>query len=228
MPEKNGSVIQLPIRSLLGFYDEAPKSIRGHVSAVTGVIGENLGIGLLLDFFRRNNLSAEVLEDRVTQKTKSGKRLDKWVKVKSGKKIVHYQVEIKNWSAYAIGGRRLAVNATTAQVRAHKIERWTKEWDGNTFIKEQVRKVLTPMASPIDAVFVEPLVCYWDNMHPKGKDDAWFSIPVPSGKFPRVWVFSMSAHLRNLMNSGDEMIEIHAPDMHTRLTILNKLLGLSK
>lgn len=225
MPEKDPSTIQLPIRSLLEFYDEAPELTRGHVSAVTGVIGESLGVGLLLDFFTRNKLKVVVLDDRVTQKTRSGNRLDKWIKVTSGKKIVHYQVEIKNWAASAIGGRRLAINATSAQIRAHKIERWSKEWDGSTFIKEQVRKVLTPMVSPMDALYVEPLACYWDNMHPKGKDDPWFSVPVPSGKFPRVWVFSMSAHLRNLLRSGESIVAIDAPAIQARIQLLKALIS---
>ena len=68
-------------------------------------------------------------------------------------------------------------------------------------IKEQVRKVLTPMKPPVEGVQVEPLVCFWDAMHPTGETDVLFSIPLDSGKFTRVWVFSMSAHLRNFQNT---------------------------
>ena len=117
----------------------------------------------------------------------------------------------------------MPVDANNAQVRAHKIERWSKEWNGKGFIKEGVRKVLIPMKPPEIGKQVEPLVCYWDAMHPKGKSNALFSIPLRSGTFKRVWIFSMSAHLRNLLRSGESMVFINAPSITARMKWLNIL-----
>jgi hypothetical protein len=37
------SIIRLPIRALLEFYDEAPDYARGHATALNAVLGEELG-----------------------------------------------------------------------------------------------------------------------------------------------------------------------------------------
>jgi hypothetical protein len=222
------SQIQLPIRLLLEFFDEAPEYARGHANAIVAVLGEELGAGLLVDYFCHKGLNAESLGIPCTQGTKAGKRLDRWIRITKGGKITYFQVEIKNWSATAIGGRRLAIDASKSQLREHKMERWSKEWNGNGFVKEAVRKVLTPMKPPVINATVEPLACFWDAMHPAGKSDALFSIPVPVGNFPHVWIFSMSAYLRNLFQTGQEFISIDAPAAKARLDVLNKLLNNSE
>ncbi len=219
------SIIRLPISLLLEFFDEAPDYGKGHATAITAVLGEELGAGLLVDHFRGKNMKAEVLGLPCTQGTTSGKRLDRWIRVTKGRQTVYYQVEIKNWSATAIGGRRIAINASSSQLREHKRERWSKEWSGQLFIKEAVQKVLTPMKPPVIGAEVEPLVCFWDAMHPTGKAEAIFSIPVNGGRFPRVWIFSMSAYLRTLLKAGQEFVEIDAPAAKARLRLLNRLLN---
>src|SRR6266487_3479632 len=121
------SKVRLPIRLLLEFFDEAPDYAKGHANAIVAILGEELGAGLLIDYFRGKNLETEVLGIRCTQGTTSGKRLDRWVRVIKGRQTTYYQVEIKNWSATAIGGRRIGINASKSQLREHKIERWSKE-----------------------------------------------------------------------------------------------------
>jgi hypothetical protein len=217
--------IRLPIRSLLEFYDDPDKAARGHVTAITSIVGEDLGAGLLIDYYFRQGLEVKVLNGNVTQGTNKGNRLDRWVVVTRGKRLIYYQVEIKNWGAHAIGGRRLAVNASASVLRKHKIERWSKEWGGNGFIKEGVQKVLTPMSPPEEGALVEPLVCFWDAMHPTGAATPLFSVPLHSRPFARVWVFSMSSYLRNLLKSGEQFVEIDAPAIKARLRFLKELVG---
>lgn len=219
------SQIHLPIRSLLEFFDEAPDYARGHATAITAVLGEELGAGLLVDYFRGKGVTAEVLGLTCTQGTTSGRRLDRWVRVAKGRHTTYFQVEIKNWSATAIGGRRIAINATNSQLRDHKIERWSREWNGEGFIKQAVQKVLTPMKPPVIDATVEPLVCFWDAMHPIGKKEPLFSIPVSLGRFPRVWIFSMSAYLRNLFQAKQDYVSIDAPAAKARLQLLKGLLN---
>lgn len=219
------SQIHLPIKPLLEFFDEAPEYVRGHVTAVNAVLGVELGTGLLVDYFHGKEIKAEVLDSPCTQGKASGKKLDRWVKVTRGRQTIYYQVEVKNWSAMAAGGKRIAVDAGKTELRKHKIERWSREWNDQGFIKESVQKVLTPMKPPVLGVNVEPLVCYWDAMHPTGKVDAFFSVPVHKGKFIRVSIFSMSAHLRNLCEAGQEYVNIDAPVAKARLQLLKSLIG---
>ena len=116
------------------------------------------------------------------------------------------------------------MDANDEQVREHKKERWSREWDGTGFIKDAVKKVLIPMKRPDNAKNVEPLICFWDAMHPKGADDALFSISLINQYFKRVWVFSMSAHLRNLLKEGVTTVKINAPDVEARMDWLKKIL----
>lgn len=217
--------IRLPIRNLLTFYDAPNKGVGGHVSAITGVIGEDLGAGLLIDYFRRRGIQAEVIGSRVTQGTNIGKRLDRWILVTKRNRSICYQVEIKNWGASAIGGRRIELDASAATLRRHKIERWGREWNGKDFIKEGVKKVLTLMRSPISGISVEPMVIFWDAMHPTGANTPLFSVQLISKVFSRVWIFSMSSYLRKLFKAGVREIEFEAPAIKARMQMLKELLG---
>lgn len=165
----------------------------------------------------------EVLPGPCSQGTKKGKRLDRWLHVTHNGRAVYYQVEIKNWSAHAIGGRILKIDASHEEVSEHKKERWSKEWDETGFRKPAVGKVLIPMKPPVPDCTVEPLACYWDAMHPDGEGEPLFAVPVPDSHFSRVWVFSMSAYLRELYASGIAQVYIEMPDTAIRMDWLGRL-----
>jgi hypothetical protein len=78
------------------------------------------------------------------------------------------------------------------------------------------------MAKPLDLP-VEPLVCFWDAMHPNGLDDPMFEVPLQGTSFPRARIFSMSAYLRLL---GVETIDLELPGTERRLEWLHRLLGI--
>lgn len=217
--------VSIPIKLLLQFFDEVPIGSQRHATAVTAVAGEELGIGLLLDYFRGCGFSADGLNMICTPGTRSGKRLDKWVKVGRGQRTTYYQVEVKNWSAHAIGGRRLLIDVSDTELKAHKIERWSREWGQEGFLKDAVRKVLEPMRPPVEKAQIEPLVCFWDAMHPTGAVEALFRVRAPLGKFPYVSIFSMSSYLRELYKGGRARIRIEAPETIARLNWLVKLFG---
>ena len=104
-------------------------------------------------------------------------------------------------------------------MRRHKIERWKAEWDGRTFKKVQARKVLHEMHPPIELP-VEPAICYWDAMHPSGLGDPLFRVPVKKQTFDCVWVFSVSAYLRNLTVAE---IELPMPNAERRVDLIRSI-----
>lgn len=218
-----GSFLELDIIAALRFFDGAVPGSRGHATAIVAVAGEEMGIGLLASYFRQQGATPEVLPGPITQGTRKGVRLDRWLRVTRNREVTYYQTEIKNWSAHAIGGRPLGVEATPAELTDYKIERWNREWDGRTFRKRQVLKVLTPMRPPTHNAHVEPMVCYWDAMHPSGAPEPLFSIPLHDQHFSRVWVFSMSAFLWQALDSGIVTLRLEMPDTMRRLEWFHKL-----
>lgn len=215
------AAVRVDVRELLAFFDEEAKGSVGHASAIVGMAGEDLGAALLADYFRSQGIVAEVLPDRCTQGTKKGRRLDRWILARAPAGETLYQVEIKNWSAHAIGGKKLAVSASPPVLREYKIERWSKEWTGTTFPKESVRKVLTPMRSPRPSLPVEPLVCFWTALHPDGAESPFFSVALTDhAQFKRVSIFSMSSYLRTL---GTVSITLPMPELAIRRDWLARL-----
>lgn len=212
---------------LIKFFDEAAPSSKYHATSVVAVAGEDLGAGLLLHYFHRNKITAEVLPLVCTQGTRSGVRLDRWILAIQNGKRTFYQTEIKNWSAHAIGGKRLKITASTHDVEMHKIERWEREWDGSTFRKSGARKVLTPMKAPEQDCIVQPLICYWDAIHPKSNKEPLFSVAIQHQYFSDVWVFSMSSYCRNLLSSNIRHISLDMPNSVQRIKWLVTLFSVS-
>lgn len=213
--------VNVDVRELLAFFDEEPKESAGHASAIVSVAGEDLGAALLTDYFRSQGIVAEILRDRCTQGTRKGCRLDRWILAHAPAGKTLYQVEIKNWSAHAIGGRKLALSASPSELREYKIERWSREWTGTTFPKDSVRKVLTPMRSPRPSLPVEPLVCFWTALHPEGAESPFFSVPLTGhAHFNRVSIFSMSSYLRSLQTVS---ITLPMPELASRRDWLARL-----
>ena len=66
--------MKLNVKELLDFFDDP--MIRGHASAVVGMLGEDLNASAYKHF--RNN-EIEILDDSVLPGTNKGKRLDRWI-----------------------------------------------------------------------------------------------------------------------------------------------------
>lgn len=86
------SVVYANRIGLLKFFDEKPPRSEKHATSIVAIAGEDLGLGLLVDYLRRRAVQASVVSYRCTPGTKSGRRLDAWVEADA----VLYQVEIKN------------------------------------------------------------------------------------------------------------------------------------
>jgi hypothetical protein len=98
-------------------------------------------------------------------------------------------------------------------------------WDqsSGTFSPPTLKKVLEQMRPPEACDLHQPLVCYWSAMHPTGDDEPFFSQPTPSRWCAMVWVFSMSAYLRNLRAAGERRVAIEMPQANARMKWLQQL-----
>ncbi len=209
--------VEVQPRKLLEFFDEAPPLSRKHATAVVSVGGEELGIALILHYLERRGIHASVIGDRCTPGTKTGVRLDAWIEAPGPSAATLYQVEVKNWSAHAIGGQILPVDAPPRMIAAYAQDRWKQVWDGHHFADPSVAKVLHPMKSPRGGGQVEPLICFWWALHPT---DPLFSVDLQGETFPRVWVFSMSLYLRQCTENA---ILLRMPKTCRRLQWLSEL-----
>lgn len=217
----SSSYLILDVKATLRFFDEAPSESDHHASGVVGVLGEELGAALLVRYLKNVYGEAMIVSKAVNTGKQRGPRLDQWVAVESRGRTTLFQVEIKNWSAHSIGGKKLLINASRKVLRAHRKERWNHYWDGRRFRSKKAQKVLRPMVPPED-VRVEPLICFWDAVHPKGADAPLFRVPLKRRRFKRLWVFSMSSYLRGLRS---KQIRLHMPEAVDRLNWLRQLVS---
>ena len=91
------------VEAVLRFFDERPLGSPGHATAIVAVAGEDLGVGLLCHYLNARQLRAEALQGPCTTGKKVGSRLDRWLWVSGPGSKTLCQVEVKNWSAHAIG-----------------------------------------------------------------------------------------------------------------------------
>ena len=217
---------KLNLRELLNFFDCKVSSSIGHASAINGVIGEDLGVALLLKYFSDQKLNAIALDEPCTQKTKKGKRLDKWIVVTDAYSKIIYQVEIKNWNAHSFNSETVLDHSNEKYMREYRLRRWRKQFDSELKIPSQTecQKVLLPMQVPTPLRDHEhrTLLCFWDALHDEGKSDAMFEVSVNSDHFENLTVFSMSNYVYELLKQS-EVLEVELADAEARINWLNKL-----
>jgi len=86
--------------------EDAPGGIGAHVSAITGVIGEDLILGLLCKYWQDNGYNAQTVSYQC-RAAQGRKKLDAWVaRTGNGERNCLFQVEVKNWSFHSYGMRR--------------------------------------------------------------------------------------------------------------------------
>lgn len=206
----NLSLLKVNVKGLLAFFDEKVHGSEHHATPIVAVAGEDLGLGLLIHHMESIGHTVDSLCYKCSQRKVSGPRLDAWIKVRDSSGDVLYQVEVKNSSTHAIGGKdwKLPVNVTEQELADYKIRRWDNEWNKHGFSYNGLKKVLIKMIPPVHTQLpIRPLACIWLAVHPSGKTEPLFDVKIdePQRDFDRAWVFSMSSYLRSL---NSEWIEI--------------------
>lgn len=217
---------KLDLNHLLNFYDYKRPSEKGDASALNMVLGEELALALIKDYFLRSKSECNVLDLTCSTGAQKGYRLDAWIRVKSTEGNHHYQTEIKNWSAHSVGGKKAPSNASESELERFRKERWENVFSvENRKLKEtSAQKVLTRMQPADDSWHVRPLIIFWDPMHPEGKDAPFFKVDVQAPDFSHLWVFSMSTYVRQLKKQRRSHIEVEMPHTLRRLSLISSML----
>jgi hypothetical protein len=239
----SSATLCLDVQQVRQFFDEAPESSRRNASAIVGVMGEDLGIALLQRcLLERTGMKTEIVLKRngvpwtPTRGTTKGRRLDRWLlqsdAPSNGKRNL-YQVEVKNWSANSFGGKAIPCGSDSTFLENYRRRRWSVHWDDtqDCFRDQVAQKVLFRMSLPSiissESVDVEPIICFWEALHPEGKQAALFECrrsTAKSDEFSKVWVFSMSEYLRSLKEPD---IELEMTATAQRIEWLHRLFRLT-
>ena len=223
---------------LLKFFDEKHEGQKGDATGIVAIAGEGLNAACFQHYAVSKGATVEILPDTVGTGGKKGPRLDRWIKVKwpDGNKIL-YQAEIKNWSAFAIGGKTLPADATPQEIADYKQMRWKGRYNSKTrsLTQNETAKVLVRMKPParVDSPEwpVRPLLIFWEPLGHKKAGHHLFSVKARRAEsqypnFPEfsglneLWVFSVSSYLRSLT---DETICLPMPNAARRLRTMNRM-----
>ena len=220
------------VRETIKFFDEIPSYSEKQATSVVSVTGEDLAAGCFQRYLeKKEGATVCIRSESVTTGKRKGPRLDRWIVVDwpDGSQVT-FQTEIKNWSAHAIGGERLPLNISAAELRDYKKKMWEGLWDSDdqSINDYDHGKVLTRMNPPDDlaASHILPLLILWTPIAPESEPDSClFKVSTnPSCGFNELWVFSISSYLRSIRKSK---ICLRMPIAAKRLQILNSLFQLS-
>ena len=231
------------IEELLKFFDEKHGASKGDATAIVAVTGEDLNAACFQHYVESKHGCAAVLDHRVIPGDgHRGPWLDRWIEVQwSDEKKILYQTEIKNWSAFALGGETLKADASPQDVVEYKQRRWERNWDSGRrpFRERGITKVLVPMKKPdgYQSLPAKPLLIVWEALGPKeqadkhlfsvsGACDPSFEQPATwprTQKFDKLWIFSVSSYLRDHLKEKGPKIQLPMPHAARRIQTLNRL-----
>lgn len=213
--------VTVDVNRVLSFFDE-DRTVSRHSNAIKTVAGEEFMFALLIKYFGRSGITAELFSTTCTTGKPRGPRLDGWITAqgKGQAKPIFYQVEVKSWSAHGVGcGARFL--RPSDDLATYKREVWKTYWSNGRFTEEGLQKVLTPMKCPVAGADVKPLACLWSAVHPEGLEEPFFNVePNPPKPFQSVSVFSASSFLRSIREKEPSLI-LQLPEVKERMKWLN-------
>lgn len=206
--------MQINRRELLRFFDETPYPARGRdsetfgasVSAVTGLIGEELVLNLFLHYWKRNQSRFGRLRKLDTRCRSAIDKccFDAWlVRKLNGRDRELFQVEVKNWSYHSVNmKRRYAADMPNWQKVDVAQRNWIACIERNKS-ETKLKKVMGTMHMPDgveDGLPQRPLLCIWAPVLPPNKTRLrpFFKFQCPKHPLNGLRVFSASLYLHSL------------------------------
>src|SRR5258706_1280107 len=217
--------MKIALKKIIRFFDEKSKdeSHEGsNVSAIIGVLGEDLLLGVLQHYWKsKEGAESKILTYKCNRGSLKGSRVDGWLLKTLRKKDELYQVEVKNWAVYAIGGKELKSNATEQDIQDYSKRNWNRLFASETISGKHISKVLEPMKRPsgYEKIAPVPLLCFWFYIAESVKNPYSRRLYL-DGK--TVHVFSASAYLRTL---EDDYIDIAMPRAERRMRLISELIS---
>ena len=226
---------------LLKFFDEKHEGQKGDATGIVAIAGEGLNAACFQHYaVSKGATTVEILPDTVGTGGRKGPRLDRWIKVdwpKAGK--ILYQAEIKNWSAFAIGGKTLRACAKPQEIAEHKQNGWKGRYNSKTqsLTQNETAKVLVPMKPPASVdlqewTIIRPLLIFWEPLGHKKAGHHLFSVKAyrSESQYPQfrkfceqpteLWVFSVSSYLRSLKQPT---LDLPMPNAARRIQTMNRM-----
>ena len=207
------------------------KGLGTHVSAIVGLLGEDLVLGLFTLWLRREKKqTVKVLSYSCTPGKNKGQRLDAWVLATAGKNKTLYQVEIKNWTANAIGGIAAPLQETDRRL-LDPARATLDRYLNNKTVRKSTLKVLKDMKAPDDSggySKIVPVLAVWAPVCTKesNKLEPCFQIPNTfrnKQQFKTLHVFSATNYLRRAF-ANRRRLRISMPRVSARMERLRAML----
>jgi hypothetical protein len=215
-------------KKIIRFFDERSRD-KNHdgsdVTAIIGFLGEDLLLGALQHFWKSSEgVKSKILDYKCTRGSKKGSRLDAWLLKSVHERVELYQVEVKNWAVYAIGGKELRLDATEQERQVYSKRNWDRLFAPELIPGKHIAKVLEPMKKPhgYENLVAIPLICFWFHIA-ESSESPYSKRQYQDGK--EVHIFSASAYLRTLQ---DDCIDIEMPRAERRKRLLSDLIGQPK
>ena len=216
--------MKLKVKELLDFFDVKKDDVRHDISSVISVVGEDLGAALFKRYYEETfGKKVTVSIYPVVSGKMKGPRLDRWIYVAESKnKFTAFQTEIKNWSAYAIGARKVGSDPKT--ILKVGLQNWNDRMKRLQHrSKNGESKVFFPMKKPTDfppRAKLEALIIYWSVLSKDGRNlIPYFTASMPIKGFKKLNVFSMSNYLRSIKKKE---IILNMPSAEKRINLFKK------
>ena len=223
---------ELDIVEIIMLFDHCIEKNRRHISAINGMIGEDLSKALLRHYFESQSYKVNLFDNSVPKENGSkGKWLDAWLEINQQGDKKLFQVEIKNWTSYSKGGRALAIDDSWDSVCKESQRRLKEIWVGenHSFKEKGLDKVFKLMNNPPEGYLntqAAPLISFWYPISDgKNMTDPLFSISLnhPEIPFKELSIFSVSMYLRILLRKGISSIGIDLNDVRDRLMLMDRI-----
>ncbi len=245
--------MKIDINQLIELYDTRHKKWSDEtgspISSITGLIGEDLVLGILEYYFINDKKLNVHIDRRSPVAEAGGKKLDAWILADSIEE--YYQVEIKNWSASAKDGKDVTksdeglIKAAVANHKTYLMRKDKKDANSVWKVLEEIRadeiklkinkrykrKALlafwSPVAKSLNVKAAEDLEPFFkidiaDSSYKDSINSAGIKQADPA--IESVYIFSASLYLRELLRQNNTEISINMPRVDDRIKKIKSLL----